>query len=138
MLDDLIKNVGAQFGLGDKAGDFVAMITKHVQAQGGLPGLLQAFQNNGAGEKAASWVSTGANVDPTPDETGAALGGDFVTQMAQQFGVDPGAITGAASQIVPQMVDKATPNGEVPQGFDMMEAVKGMVGNLDLGTLLGK
>jgi len=66
----------------------------------------------------------------SPDQLGGVLGGDKVSEMASQLGVDQGDLLGQLSQMLPQVVDKLTPNGQVPQQVDL-----GGLG--DLGGLLG-
>ncbi len=97
---------------------------------GGLGGLLEKFQQSGLGDVAASWVSTGQNQPISPEQMGNALGPDVLGGLAQQMGLSPGDTAGQLSQILPQLIDQLTPNGQVPQGgLD--------IGGLDLGGLLG-
>ena len=97
---------------------------------GGLGGLLEKFQQSGLGDVAASWVSTGQNQPISPDQLGNALGPDILGGLAQQMGMSTGDTAGQLSQILPQLIDQLTPNGQVPQGgLD--------IGGLDLGGLLG-
>ena len=97
---------------------------------GGLGGLVEAFTRNGMGDVAKSWVGTGQNMPIAPDQLGKVLGGDTIGNMARQLGMDQGALLGQLSQMLPQVVDKLTPQGQIPQGD-----IHGMGG--DLGSLLG-
>ena len=97
---------------------------------GGLGGLLEKFQQNGLGDVAASWVSTGQNQPISPDQLGNVLGKDVLGGLAQQCGMTPGDTAGQLSQMLPQMIDRLTPNGQLPKGgLD--------VAGLDVGSLLG-
>ena len=100
---------------------------------GGLAGLgqlMEQFQRSGLGDVAGSWVSTGQNLPISPDQLGQVLGGDKVAGMASQLGMNPGDLLGQLSQLLPEVVDKVTPNGQIPQASDL--------GNLgQLGSLLG-
>jgi uncharacterized protein YidB (DUF937 family) len=98
-------------------------------AAGGLGGLLEQFQRSGLGEVAGSWVSTGQNLPISPDQLGQVLGGDQIAGMASQLGMNQGDLLGQLSQMLPQVIDQLTPNGQVPQKMD--------VGGIDLGGLLG-
>ena len=117
----------------------IAMLGNSGQAGGGggggggagLGGLLEQFQRAGLGDVANSWVSTGQNMPVSPDQLGSVLGGDQVASMASQLGMGQGDLLGQLSQMLPQVVDQLTPNGQVPQG-DM-----GDLGSL-LGGLLGR
>ena len=44
------------------------------------------------------------------------LGGDILGQLTQQTGMNQGDILGQLSQMLPQMVDRATPEGQIPAG----------------------
>jgi len=98
---------------------------------GGLGGLLERFQQSGLGEVAASWVSTGQNLPISPDQLGGVLGNDTVSGLARQLGLNNGDMLGQLSQMLPQVVDKLTPNGQLPQagGLDM-GAIAGLLGGL--------
>lgn len=98
-------------------------------AAGGLGGLLEQFQRSGLGEVAGSWVSTGQNLPISPDQLGQVLGGDQIAGMASQLGMNSGDLLGQLSQMLPQVIDQLTPNGQVPQQID--------AGGIDLGGLLG-
>jgi uncharacterized protein YidB (DUF937 family) len=95
---------------------------------GGLGGLLEQFQRNGMGEVANSWVSTGENLPISPDQLGSVLGADTLSRMASQTGMGQGDLLGQLSQMLPQVVDRVTPNGQLPQPG---------AGGPDLGALLG-
>jgi uncharacterized protein YidB (DUF937 family) len=85
-------------------------------AGGGLGGLLQKAQQAGLGDVVSSWVGTGQNMPVSADQLQSMLGGDTVSKMAQQAGVNPGDLLGQLSQMLPQVVDQLTPQGQVPQG----------------------
>lgn len=94
---------------------------------GGLAGLVNKMQQSGLGDVANSWVGTGENQAIAPDQLGQVLGGDMISGLTKQLGMNQGDLLGQLSQMLPQVVDKLTPNGQVPQGD---------IGNI-LGSLLG-
>jgi uncharacterized protein YidB (DUF937 family) len=94
---------------------------------GGLSGLAEQFQKNGMGDVMNSWIGKGENLPIAPDQLGNVLGGDLLGKLTQQTGMGQGDLLGQLSQLLPQMVDKATPDGAVPAG-----------GLGDIGSLLGK
>ena len=96
---------------------------------GGLAGLVEQFSRGGLGDIAKSWVGTGQNLPVSPDQLGQVLGGDTVGNLARQLGMQNGDLLGQLSQLLPQVVDKLTPDGKVPQGD--------LGGMGDLGGLLG-
>ena len=83
---------------------------------GGLGALLQQFQQAGMGQQMDSWVSTGQNMPISPEQLGQVFGQGRMQEMAAQAGMDSSQFGGALSQILPQIVDRATPQGQVSQG----------------------
>ena len=87
---------------------------------GGLAGLVQKFQAGGLGDIVQSWVSTGQNLPVSPEQVQSALGGSQLQNLASQLGVDTSQLSGQLAQMLPQVVDKLTPTGAIPQGNDLM------------------
>ncbi len=94
---------------------------------GGLGGLAEQFQKGGLGDVMNSWIGKGENLPVSPDQLGNVLGGDLLGKLTQQTGMGQGDLLGQLSQLLPQMVDKATPDGAIPAG-----------GLGDIGAILGK
>jgi uncharacterized protein YidB (DUF937 family) len=63
-----------------------------------------------------SWVSTGENLPVTPDQIKQGLGSDFLSQLAGKAGVSPDAASTQLSSLLPDVIDKATPNGKIEAG----------------------
>ncbi len=82
---------------------------------GGLQGIVQAFQAKGLGGIVESWVSTGPNQPIAPDQINHALG-DHVQQMAQASGMPANAVATQLSALLPDIINRLTPQGTVPQG----------------------
>jgi len=83
---------------------------------GGLAGLAEQFQRGGLGEVMNSWIGKGENLPISPDQLGGVLGGDILGKLRQHTGMDQGDLLGQLSQMLPQMVDHATPEGQIPEG----------------------
>ena len=87
---------------------------------GGIGGLVEQFQSKGLGEIASSWVGKGDNLPISADQLQGVLGGDMVSGLAAKFGVSQDQI----AQLLPQVVDQLTPNGQVEAGgFDATGAL---------------
>jgi uncharacterized protein YidB (DUF937 family) len=99
---------------------------------GGLGGLVAKMAQSGLGEVANSWVGTGQNLPISPDQLGQVLGGNTIGSMASQLGMNQGDLLGQLSQMLPQVVDKLTPQGQIPQGD-----LGAMLGSGDLAGMLG-
>ena len=108
LLDDLIGGVVSAV-----AGDKAPALNEFLQANGGVSGLAEKFQNGGAGEVFASWVSTGDNRAVTTETINQVLGSAQVQQLGQKLGIDPQQASGLIAQALPQLIDKLTPNGAI-------------------------
>ena len=83
---------------------------------GGLGGLMQMFSQHGHADTVNSWVSTERNRAISPNEVQDVLGQDNVRQVADEAGVSEQEASNGLADILPQLVDKMTPNGKVPEG----------------------
>jgi uncharacterized protein YidB (DUF937 family) len=98
---------------------------------GGLQGLIAKFQQGGLGDVVASWVGTGENLPITGEQLSSVLGNDTLAGLASTLGINTSELAGQLSSVLPGMVDKLTPGGQVPtaglgKGGDLM----GMLGGL--------
>ena len=97
---------------------------------GGLSGLLSKFQQGGLGDLAQSWVGTGANLPISAEQIQQVLGSGALGDLASKLGMQPTQAASELSQALPQVVDKLTPNGQLPAEGDLMTMAQGMLGKL--------
>lgn len=102
----------------DKIGDFVKGVTKggadaDGNPTGGLGDLVDFFRKTGLGEKADSWVGTGANAPVSEPEVAKGLGSDVLDGLAEQTGLSRDELLKRLSAVLPEMVDKMTPSGKL-------------------------
>src|SRR5687768_468133 len=83
-------------------------------AGGGLGGLLGQLQRTGFGEQADSWVSRGANKPISPGAMSQIFGKDALDVVSRQTGISPDEVSHGLSELLPEVVDRMTPDGEVP------------------------
>ena len=87
---------------------------------GGLGGLLNQFQQSGLGDVVKSWIGPGQNQPISPSQLGSALGPQIIKVLAQKTGMSEQEITAHLSQILPNAVDRLTPNGRMPTQAELM------------------
>jgi len=87
---------------------------------GGLAGLVQSFQQGGLAEIVNSWVATGQNLPVSGQQLASVLGSGPLQGMAAQLGLSPDQVAGSLADLLPQVVDQLTPNGQLPQGGDLL------------------
>jgi uncharacterized protein YidB (DUF937 family) len=83
---------------------------------GGLGELLERFRGAGLGEQADSWVRPGPNMPISPGDLSQVLGDDVVGGLARHTGLPQGDLLEQLSRMLPQAVDRVTPDGRVPDG----------------------
>jgi uncharacterized protein YidB (DUF937 family) len=138
----LLDTIGSLFGKSSSEGGgqkaLIAAALEFVNNQpGGLNGLIQKFEENGMGGIIRSWVSNGENQPISPDQLQGVIGSDAVSSLAQKVGMQPDQMSGMLSQVLPHIVNAATPEGEVPaEGKLNSESVLGTLGGL--ASLFGK
>ena len=81
---------------------------------GGLGQLVERFRQNGHGQVADSWVSTGPNQEVAPDQLEQAIGPDVLNTLAQQTGLSREELLARLTRELPAAVDKFTPAGRLP------------------------
>jgi uncharacterized protein YidB (DUF937 family) len=84
-----------------------------IQRHGGLQGIVQQFQRQGLGPTIQSWISTGPNQPIAPDQVHQALGTQVLQELSAKTGLPLQELTSKLSTILPQAIDKMTPNGTV-------------------------
>jgi uncharacterized protein YidB (DUF937 family) len=110
-LDDVLGKLGVE---GGQKGA-ISAITKLVDSQGGLQGLVQQLNQGGLGDQVKSWIGTGSNQSVNGEQVREALGSDEVQKLADQTGTSPDQAADMLAQTLPHLVDQATPEGEMPQ-----------------------
>jgi len=75
----------------------VSIVNSIIEQHGGLQAVVSQLERQGLGATAQSWIGKGANQPILP------------TQVQQAFGIEK------LQQLLPQAIDKLTPNGVVPK-----------------------
>jgi uncharacterized protein YidB (DUF937 family) len=134
-LEDLLGGAQGRGGSGGMAAMLptLAPVIGRLLAGGGLQKLLSGFQAQGMGDKADSWVGKGENEQITPGELRRAVGDDTIREAAAQAGVSEDEAAAGMAALLPQVVDRVTPEGKVDDA-EVERAAKKLEG---LGPSLG-
>ena len=110
LLDDLVGSLtgGQQNNLGQ-----LQAVWNWVQEQGGVEVLIQKFQQGGLGEILSTWLSNGANQSVSSDDIKSAFSSQELESLAGKLGTDVDGASGVLSNILPELMDKISPQGEV-------------------------
>ena len=114
-LEDMAgKELGSM--MSGSSNPLVSSVMQMINNQpGGLSGLVQQFHDKGLGGLVSSWVSTGQNLPISPDQLQHVLGSDQVKELAAKAGISPETASSHLSQLLPMLIDKLTPNGQLPE-----------------------
>ena len=121
MLEKLISEAlqavtgGAPASNGSPLAQILASLLNNNQG-GGLAGLVEQFTRSGLGPQIQSWISTGQNMPVLPDQLAQVFGQGRMQQMAEQAGMDPQQLGHQMAEVLPQVVDRLTPQGQLPAG----------------------
>ncbi len=136
LLDNLLGQVGQMLGgtatgttQNNLLGGIIEMVQQHPE---GLQGLMNQFNGAGLGNIVQSWISTGQNLPISPEQIQGALNNEQLQTLAAKAGVNPQEVATQLSSLLPGLVDKLTPNGQLPTGgiVDHLQGLLGGLGNL--------
>jgi len=87
----------------------------------GIEGLSRRFQQGGQADVFSSWVGTGSNQSIGPDILAQVLKGHPIGEAPQRAGLGGAAGAAILAQLLPALIDKLTPNGQVPERSQLRE-----------------
>ena len=130
LLDSMLGGVGQLLGGagGGTQNNVLSAVMLLLQQNGGLGNVIAQFEQNGLGAHAASWVGTGANQSISGDQLAQVFGSGAIGQIASQLGMDHGQASGALAQLLPEVINQLTPQGQVTsQSGDMLSQALSML-----------
>lgn len=127
---DVLGSLAGGQGQPQAAGGGQAMLLQLVMGllqgnQGGLGALLARLNEAGLGEQVASWIGKGQNLPVSAEQISQAFGGSGLGDMAALLGMSGDQLAGKVAELLPQVVDGLTPDGQLPsaEGTDMAQAL---------------
>jgi len=129
LLDSVIgalSGIRTAGGSGDTLHAVLGMLADHGPGPG-IDELTQRFQRAGLSAVMGSWIGRGPNLPIAPEALQQVLGDDTIERIAQQLGLSHRVAAERLSQMLPYVVDKLTPSGDMPVG-----------GLGDMGELMGR
>ncbi len=98
---------------------------------GGLGGMLDSLRGQGMRQQVDSWVQPGQNQPVSPQELERAFAPGELDEAARRAGTDRATLLRELSRMLPEVVDRMTPQGRLPQREEE-------IGGGGLGGLLGQ
>jgi uncharacterized protein YidB (DUF937 family) len=114
-------------GLGEVLGQVLGGSSRGA---GGLGDLIDVFQRAGFGDQARSWVATGRNEPISPEAFEQVFGRGGVAEIARRAGVSERDASQGLSQLMPEVVDRMTPDGQVPDSTELLASVESLAKRL--------
>ncbi len=117
LFDSIKQDVSGKIGNlagGELASHLFSMFGGGNQSSG-LSNIVNRFQDKGFGDIVSSWVGKGANKPISGEQVERVLGSDKLQEIAQKFGVSKDQVRDQLAQHLPEAVDRATPEGELPK-----------------------
>jgi len=118
-LEEMVSKLG---GHGGQEGGLGAL-DKLFSSNGGIQGMASKLSKNGQGQQVQSWIGHGQNQPVSGQQVQQALDPKSIQQAAQQTGQSPEQVSDHVAQILPEMTDKATPDGKMPSEDPLTKGV---------------
>ncbi|MGH7103139.1 MAG: YidB family protein [Acetobacteraceae bacterium] len=112
----LFDKVAGMVGQAAGGGGVQSQLMGALQSAGisGLSGLKQQFEQSGLGAHITSWIGNGQNMPISAGQIEQALGSPAIAAIGAKLGIDTSQVAQLLSQHLPGVVDKMTPDGNVP------------------------
>jgi len=125
LLDQLKSGLAEKLGDGANLNSMLdhAMALINNSSTGGLSGLIETFKNKGLGEVVTSWISTGQNLPISGEQIKQVLGSEKIQEIAAKAGISKDEVAKHLSELLPQVIDKLTPNGKIPDAAMLGESI---------------
>ena len=106
----------SQSGFGGKGMLMAALLPialMFIQRNGGLSGAFNKIQNMGFGHQANSWMSADQSNQPLDaNDINQLFDNNELAQVAAQTGVEQSEVRQSMAELLPQLFDSLTPNGD--------------------------
>jgi uncharacterized protein YidB (DUF937 family) len=118
IFDEILKGAGSKILGGAGQGGLMEQVIGLINnpQTGGLSGLTEQFTSKGLGDLVSSWIGTGENQPVSGDQIEQILGSDRIQEIAQKLGISGTEASGGLAALLPQVIDKLTPEGKLPEG----------------------
>lgn len=116
IFDKIESAVAGQAGVNeDQHNNLLQTAMQMFGNRSGIGNLLGNAQSAGLSSVVQSWIGHGENQSIDPAQTMQLVGQDKIQELAARVGVPPAIAGMVLSRILPSVVDKATPEGKVPE-----------------------
>ena len=134
LLDEMVKGLAGKV-LGGGGGTQnplleIALSLLTNPQTGGLGGLVETFKSKGLSDIMSSWVGTGQNLPISGNQIQEVLGSGLIEQFAKKLGSSGEEVSGGLASLLPEIIDKLTPNGSLPESDALLQQLSSLKKNL--------
>lgn len=118
-------------GKGMLVAALMPLVLSWIQRNGGLSGALGKLSNMGFGQQAQSWMSAqdlNDNVDP--NEIHRIFDHEEIKKVAENTGADETEVRQGLAELLPEVVNQLTPNGDLQTESEANDEIEQILGNL--------
>jgi len=94
-----------------------------------ISNILSSLQDSDIGSIVSSWIGSGENAPIDADKLSNLLGSEQISAFAEKLGIDFDTAAESLSEVVPNIVDKATGDGE-----SILDSFGGLDGIMDMAN----
>ena len=109
-LTDILTKLGGQQG---QQGAVAAI--SQLFGGNGLQGIVSTMRSSGMGKQVQSWIGSGQNMPVTGADIKKMVDPQKLSQLARQQDMSPDEMSEQIAEALPNLVDQATPDGQVPK-----------------------
>jgi len=117
---DLLKMGQQLLGdkLGDNAGGVMEALSGLTSGEGlDLAGIMEKVKEGGMGDQLQSWLGDGENAAVSADQVKSMFGEEGIANAAAKMGVDSDTAASQLSDVLPNLLDKASSGGNMLEQF---------------------
>jgi len=104
--------------LGDNAGGMMEALSGLTSGEGlDLGGIMEKMKAGGMGEQLESYLGDGENQEMSADQVKSAFGEEGISNVANKLGVDNDTAASQLKDVLPSLLDKASPGGNLMESL---------------------
>jgi outer membrane protein OmpA-like peptidoglycan-associated protein/uncharacterized protein YidB (DUF937 family) len=122
LLDEIVRETGENFGLGNRAGPLVAEAIRIMfdPKSGGLHGLFDRFDQVGLGELPRSWRNNAVAIKPLDGkDLESVIGAGAISEAGKNLGMANARVKTAMAYVIPRLSRFFTSDDIVPTNIPM-------------------
>jgi uncharacterized protein YidB (DUF937 family) len=118
-IEDILTKLGGQGGEAGGLASIMKLFGGNAKGGSGVQGMMSQLTSNGLGQQLQSWIGQGKNQPVTGEQIRQVADPAMLSQLAEQAHISPEEASNHVAQVLPEMMDKVTPEGQPPSG-DLM------------------